>query len=280
MAFLHSVEFLLGLQRFSSPFLDGLMQGISFLGGEVFYFVALIFLYWRVSRKLAFRLALVVLLSLYGNFLLKDIFQIPRPQGETLRVLETPEDFSFPSGHAQSVASFWFFLAFTLRKPFLYLLAGILVVLVSLSRLYLGVHYLQDVLVGASFGVLFALAFLGFFQFFSRRKFSPFAAFAFLVSFSFFLFFFAPSPLGVKVAGSLSGVLFGYWLTGSVGLGERSFSGIEYAWGIGCLILLYVGGKALPFGGSFWLFVRYFLLNFFATFGFPFFAQVFAGKKE
>lgn len=270
MAILHSVELVLAIQRISSPFLDILFRGASFLGSEFFYFAVLVFLYWGKHRRLAFRLALLVLFSLYLNFLLKDFFQIPRPEGEGLRILEQPEDFSFPSGHAQSVTTFWLFLAFMMRKPWLYFLAGFLAVLVSLSRLYLGVHFLQDVLVGSFLGIV--LAFLGFrcLQFFSRWKFSSLYTLLVLFLVSLLLFFCAPSPLGVKVAGSLSGVLFGYWFTGFVGIPEGSFSKRDWLVGVILLLLIYLGGKILPFSGHWWLFGRYFVLNFFATFGFPF----------
>lgn len=270
MAILHSVELILAVQRISSPFLDILFRGASFLGSEFFYFAVLVFLYWGKHRRLAFRLALLVLFSLYLNFLLKDFFQIPRPQGEGLRILEQPEDFSFPSGHAQSVTTFWFFLAFMMCKPWLYFLAGSLAVLVSLSRLYLGVHFLQDVLVGSFLGI--TLAFLGFLclQFFSRWKFPRLYPLPLLFVAMLLLFFYAPSPLGVKVAGSLSGVLFGYWFTGFVGIPEDSLSKRDWLVGVILLLLIYLGGKISPFSGHWWLFGRYFVLNFFATFGFPF----------
>lgn len=280
MAILHSMELVLAIQRISSPFLDILFRGASFLGSEFFYFAVLVFLYWGKHRRLAFRLALLVLFSLYLNFLLKDFFQIPRPQGEGLRILEKPEDFSFPSGHAQSVTTFWFFLALTVRKSWLYFLAGFLTVLVSLSRLYLGVHFLQDVLVGSLLGI--ALAFLGFrsLRFFSRWRFSHRYSLPLLFVVMFLLFLYAPSPLGTKVAGSLSGVLFGYWFTDLVGIPEDSFSKRDWLVGVLLLLLIYLGGKILPFAGHWWLFGRYFVLNFFATFGFPFLVTRWSQSKN
>jgi len=280
VAFMHSVALLIALQHFSSPLLDTLFRGISFLGGETFYLVLLVFLYFRVHRKLAFRLALVVLGSLYLNFLFKNFFGIPRPEGEGLRVLEKPEDFSFPSGHAQSVASFWFFLAFSFPRPFFFFLAAVLSALVSFSRLYLGVHYLQDVLFGVVLGVTVAFLFFRLFRFFSARKFPVLVTVPFLALLSFLLFFFAPSSLGVKVAGALSGILWGYWLASFFRLPERVFSGWECTSGAGLLVLLYLGGKVVPFAGQWWLFTRYAMLNAFAVFVFPFLAEVLRRKKR
>lgn len=280
MAFLHSVAFVLAIQRFATPWLDVVFRSVSFLGTEFFYLGVLVFLYFRVSRKLAFRLAVVVLFSLYVNFLLKEFFGIPRPDGEGLRILEAPEDFSFPSGHAQSVASFWFFLAFSRGGPFWYALAGIFVTLVSFSRLYLGVHYLQDVLAGAALGVLLALGFARLFRYFEARTFPLLGWLPFLGGASLALFFFAPSSLGIRVAGSLSGVLWGYWLAVFFGLPEQPLSGVACGLGAVLLVVLYLGGKALGLQGTGWGFARYFLLNLVATFGWPLLWWSRGGKKS
>jgi len=266
---LQSVELLLAIQRVSSPFLDLLMRGMSFLGSEFFYFGVLIFLYWGTRRTFAIRLAFVVLVSLYTNFLLKAFFALPRPAGAGLRILETPEDFSFPSGHAQSVASFWFFLAFSLRRPLYFWLSGILTSCVALSRMYLGVHYPGDVVSGAFLGVLFAWSFAQLFTRISLPTLHPRAAGILLVLGSLAGFLLAPTLPAVKVAGSLSGALSGYFLMVLLGLKERKFLPKEYLWGAGMVLVAYLGGKIVPWNSALWLFGRYFLVNCCATFFFP-----------
>lgn len=268
MEWLRSIDPILAIQNMSTPFLDLAMRGLSFLGSEFFYFAALLFLYWSGKRSLAVRLTSVVLLSLYSNFLLKELFQIPRPSGMHLRILETPEDFSFPSGHAQSSASFWFFLAFSYPKVFNFILAGTLVFLVSLSRLYLGVHYLGDVLFGAALGFGFALSFAKLLPAFPK-KISLSWVLSSLGLLSVLLFLFAPSPLAHKTSGALSGALFGHVLACRTQPQKRPFLPKEYLAGAGGVALLYLGGKVVPFEGSFWLWVRYFALTFCATFVFP-----------
>ncbi len=267
MSVFGSLKPLLVVQGFSHPFLDVVMRGISALGGEFFYFAVLVFLYWRVERKFAFRLATVVLVSLFLNFLGKNFWALPRPQGEGLRVLELTEDFSFPSGHAQSVSSFWFFLAFSLRKIPWYVVAGILTILVSLSRLYLGVHYLQDVLAGAGLGFVIALAFTSIFSCqFRLASFRKGLILWALVSGGLFLL--APSGLAMRVGGSLSGVLLGYLLVVQLKIPDFSLSyGILCGGAVG-VVLVYLGGRV--FGSTQTaLFLRYFLLNWFATFVVP-----------
>jgi hypothetical protein len=58
-----------------------------------------------------------------------------------------PHD-SFPSGHAQGSATLWGYLAYLIAKPKFWVLAVILVFLISLSRLYTGLHWPIDVISG------------------------------------------------------------------------------------------------------------------------------------
>lgn len=101
------------------------------------------------------RLGLVVPGGLILNALLKQVYHRTRPSfDEPLLTLTT---FSFPSGHTAGAVLFYGMLA-TVIMPRLasrggraacVLLAALLVAVVSLSRMYLGVHYLSDVLAAA-----------------------------------------------------------------------------------------------------------------------------------
>ena len=91
------------------------------------------------------------------NGAIKDIFKAKRPIGEpgirSLKV-ETATGYSFPSGHTQGTASFWRAIAIYLKKNYMYGISALIIILVAISRLYLGVHYPKDVLFGAIFGIL------------------------------------------------------------------------------------------------------------------------------
>src|SRR5690606_16804089 len=60
--------------------------------------------------------------------------------------------FAFPSGHAMGTAAFWFSLAVLWKRTAGYLLAALITLGVSLSRVYAGVHWPQDVIAGALLG--------------------------------------------------------------------------------------------------------------------------------
>ncbi len=91
---------------------------------------------------------------------LKTLFARPRPDF----ALQELADFSFPSGHATGAVAFYGFLAWlALRRGWLSpapaLALGLGAAgLIGFSRLYLGVHYLSDVLGGYLVGGLWALA--------------------------------------------------------------------------------------------------------------------------
>jgi undecaprenyl-diphosphatase len=118
--------------------------------------------WWLVRRKrpdLAVHLVVVLLGSFTLNFVLKDIFDRPRPDLFELRGQHAWA--AFPSGHAIASISVLFTAAILLRRErgwrWPLPVAAILTVFGLYSRLYLGVHWPTD-LVG---GVLIGLMWLG-----------------------------------------------------------------------------------------------------------------------
>ena len=105
-----------------------------------------------------YKILLAMTLAMSITFLLKRLFKVPRPQD--MLVLE--ESFRFPSSHATMagvVSTLVFIYAYIYIKNkklryLAYMFSFLWLVLVSYSRLYLHVHYLIDVIVGALIGVL------------------------------------------------------------------------------------------------------------------------------
>ena len=114
-----------------------------------------------VPRPLLARLALLALISLYVNGLIKDWAAIPRPYllaPAAIHPAVLYTDSAFPSGHAQLAATFWGALALRRRSAAAAVAATLWVAVIAFSRLALGVHYPQDVVAGAVLGLLFAVA--------------------------------------------------------------------------------------------------------------------------
>ncbi len=150
------------LQRFSSPWLDQLAFLITNLGSATFFGLVLPVLYWTWNKRAAYRVSVFYMFGAYVNTVLKVIFHTQRPgPSERVRVMhpETGPGYSFPSGHAQSSAVFWGQVAVEVRSLAAWIIAAVITVLVSLSRVYLNVHWPVDViggiLIGAALLVLF-----------------------------------------------------------------------------------------------------------------------------
>ena len=145
------------LQRWSSPGVDALAYIVTCLGSELFYTVALPVIYWAWSKRTGYRLGILFLLSMWLNSALKYALAIPRPPATPkARIIhaETGGGYGFPSGHAQGSSTFWGYLASEEGKRWLWLVASVIVGLVSLSRIYLNVHWPADVAGGIAIGAV------------------------------------------------------------------------------------------------------------------------------
>lgn len=148
------VDVVLWFQQ-ASPQFDAFFAFFTFLGDEEFYLLALPLIYWSINRAVGVRLMVVFLLSGLVNQVSKHLAGQPRPFQYDPRVEEivVADGFGLPSGHTQSAVVVWGYLASVARKKWVWAVAGALMVLTPLSRIYLGVHFPTDVLGGYVLGV-------------------------------------------------------------------------------------------------------------------------------
>jgi membrane-associated phospholipid phosphatase len=151
----------LWFQQFS-PALDLPFKAFTFLGEEEFIMFLLPLLYWCFERRVGIRLAVLTLISVYVGSAAKMLANQPRPFEYDSRVqqLVAVAGRGFPSLHTQSTVVIWGYLAAQLRRKWLWALAIILMILVPLSRVYLGVHFPTDLLGGYLIGAALLLLYL------------------------------------------------------------------------------------------------------------------------
>jgi len=152
--------FILAVQQWSNPFLDRLFLTATYLGVDQFLVFLVAFVFWCMDRRVGQNLAYLLLVCDYTNSFLKNVFRLPRPVAEGLRILRPETSPGFPSAHAQEAVAVWGYLAAQARQPVAWLLAAIIIVLVAFSRIYVGVHFPQDVVGGLLIGAIFLVAYL------------------------------------------------------------------------------------------------------------------------
>ena len=139
-----------------TPFLNKLFIGITKFGSFDFYIIVIPALFFIVKEKKAYRVLFRLIFSYIVNTLLKNTFKLPRPSEEKLEVLfkESGPGYGFPSGHAQNSMVFWLSLYTEFGGRILLLIGIVATLLISLSRLYLGVHFFMDVVGGLAIGLI------------------------------------------------------------------------------------------------------------------------------
>lgn len=148
------------LQR-PSPALDPPMRALSWMGREEFFVLAVAFLYWAVSPVWGARALALIVLSDTVNGIMKWAFHAPRPYwiSPDVRAIAVEPSYGIPSGHAQTGVAFWGWQARTIGRPWAWAAAAIIVLGISASRLYLGVHFLHDVVAGWLIGAALLFAY-------------------------------------------------------------------------------------------------------------------------
>lgn len=133
-------------------FLAGTMLGTSFA-----YMMLIPLLFGLLERNKACVYASVILISILITCIIKVVIAVHRPDPSIVLPLytELAKGYSFPSGHAQGSMTIWGLLALeNFRKPWISIVSASMILWISLSRLYLGVHFPVDIVAGWLFGIV------------------------------------------------------------------------------------------------------------------------------
>ena len=158
------MELLYWFETIRTPALDAAMSLVTRLGEETFFMVAALFVFWCVDKRRGYYLLAVGFTGTLINQWLKIVCRVPRPwvRDPHFTIVESARDgaagYSFPSGHTQSAVGVFGGVARFTRRWWLRCVCLVLLVLVSVSRMYLGVHTPADV--GVSFAVTAVLVLL------------------------------------------------------------------------------------------------------------------------
>src|SRR5918998_2282269 len=149
-----------------SPFLDKAMLEITFMGtGSIVMLIVAVsgMFLWLTKHKHS---ALLLLVATVGGILLNNLLKagFDRPRPQVFEWGQHTVSSSFPSGHAMSAATVYMTVAYLaarlqrrhISRVLTLLAATIVVVLIAVSRLYLGVHYPTDVAAGVILGIAWA----------------------------------------------------------------------------------------------------------------------------
>lgn len=153
------------VQNMRTNILTSIFKVITNLGGAYCLItIAILSAIFIKDKKIAFSIPVNLIIITGLNLLLKNIVERPRPIGYRL-IDET--GYSFPSGHSMISAAFYGLIIYfiwknvknTKLKYISCILLSLVILLIGISRIYLGVHYASDVIGGFSISIAYLIIF-------------------------------------------------------------------------------------------------------------------------
>ena len=166
--------------KLRNPTLSMIMKTVTKLSNIAFIaalsIVLIIVFYYILKKK---KISLLIIENLIFTVLLNQIikFMIRRDRPIGFRLIEET-GYSFPSGHAMVSMAFYGILIYIIKhtiknktiRTILITLNIIIIILIGISRVYLGVHYLSDVITGYSISLIYLLVLT---KYLNKYKFIP-----------------------------------------------------------------------------------------------------------
>lgn len=156
------------IKKFISPGATNFFKIITEFGNFTVMIPIIIIFYLFNKDKSFNRYFTINLISVFAsNFIVKSIIRRDRPLDINL-IIEN--GFSFPSGHSMVSFAFYGFIIYylyytDLKKPVKYglmAILGLIILLIGISRIYLGVHYASDVLGGFLLAFIYLVIYIKF----------------------------------------------------------------------------------------------------------------------
>lgn len=152
------------ISKFINNNLTHIVKFVTFLGSAFFVITTTLLAFIILkNKKIGLFMALDLILITIFQHILKPIFGRVRPN--ILQLVEETSH-SFPSGHSLTAMAFYGFIIYLIYKSNLkykklyIILLGVLILFIGLSRVYLGVHFITDVLGGFTFSLFYLIIFI------------------------------------------------------------------------------------------------------------------------
>lgn len=147
-------EFEWSLIELRSESLTEFFTLMPFMAGSVFYMSIIAIGFWlRPGGKTFAQLGALIPFSILINLILKNSFAVLRPH-EDLHLIDVNSMLGFPSGDIMIATIFWGIIALRWQKTYAIALSVSMVSIIFISRIYLGVHSIADVVGGLAFGLI------------------------------------------------------------------------------------------------------------------------------
>lgn len=143
------------------PQLEPIFGVFAVFGRFEVYLVIVTLVYWCLNKRLGATLVYLLTFSYMLNSLFKHLLRDPRPYWLQPEIALSEEPtYGVPSGHVQLTTVLFGTFALYFHKLWIWLVSILIILLMALSRIYLGVHDIEDVIAGIVLGIVALAAFV------------------------------------------------------------------------------------------------------------------------